>query len=494
MKTLQLASLALGGVLSLLGACDLDVPDLNDPSLSDLEENPTAVQIQGACTGLLIGNRGNTANANGYVSQLGILGRESYNFDGADPRYVGELIVGSLNRGSPFGGNFWAGPYGNIRLANVILRALDKIDALEFDDGEKAAIRGFVHTLQAMDLLIVINAHDTTGAVIDTDQPIVLPPAVQPLGDIVSKGEVFTEIARLLDDAAKDLAAAGAGSLPFQVSPGYSNAGFASRAGFLRFNRALRARVAAYMASDGPASGYATAYATALDALEDSFIEDDVTMVPASAIDFSLGAYHVYSTKTGDTTNALINPNIYASPLLETDAQKNAAEASMERPDGIDLRYLAKVTPIGEDEDPGSVTDTPLTSSLRFSLYDSPDDPVAIIRNEELILLKAEALFFTGDVAGAVAELNIVRVGSGGLPPLLGLPTETAFLDALLYERRYSLMFEGGHRWIDLRRFERITDIVLEDPSYTRNVRYPIPQPECNGRPGEPACELSSTL
>ena len=100
MHTIRLASFALAGVLGSLAvaACDFDVPDLNNPSLTDLENDPNAVRIWAACTGLLIGNRSNKAAANGLVSQLGILGRESYNFDTADPRYVGELLGGTSTR------------------------------------------------------------------------------------------------------------------------------------------------------------------------------------------------------------------------------------------------------------------------------------------------------------------------------------------------------------------------------------------------------------
>jgi len=138
------------------------------------------------------------------------------------------------------------------------------------------------------------------------------------------------------------------------------------------------------------------------------------------------------------------------------------------------------------------VTGTPLMSNLRFEpIYRNLASRVTLIRNEELILLKAEALFFTGDVAGAITELNIVRTRSGSLPDLVGTPTEAEFVTDLLFERRYSLMFEG-HRWIDARRFDRLGDLPLDDPTYKRNVRYPIPLPECNARPGEPRCELGS--
>src|SRR5215468_9875545 len=166
MRIQTLSALALAGVLAPLAvtACDLDVPDLNDPSLDDLKNHPDAISVGAACTGLLIGNRGNKAAENGYVVQLGILGREAYNFDAADPRYIGELLVGDLNPGSPFGGNFWAGSYANIQLGNVILGALDK--APDLSDTDKAAVRGFVRTINAIDLLEVVVTHDSNGVVL----------------------------------------------------------------------------------------------------------------------------------------------------------------------------------------------------------------------------------------------------------------------------------------------------------------------------------------
>lgn len=466
MHTTRLATLALGGVLGSLAipACDLDVSDLNNPPLNDLQDAPTAVSIGAACTGLLIGNRRNQAAENGLVVQLGILGREAYNFDTADPRYVDELLGGSLSQGSPFGGNFWAGPYANIRLGHVVRHALDKVGSGELSDANKAAIRGFVSTIQALDLLEVIVTHDTVGAVIDTDHDL-----TEPLGAIVDKPTTYAEITRLLDAALPDLDAADK-TFPFAFSSGYT--GFDTPATFRKFNRAIRARVAAYLQD----------YPGVMSALAMSFLDD--TDAAPTPIDLDLGVYYVYSTKTGDVSNGLINPNLYVHPSLEADAMTGDTQM-------IDARFARKVVTA---EEPGSVTGTPLASTLAFSgLYPSPSSPVALIRNEELILLKAEALFFTSDVVGALAELNIVRTKSGGLAPIVGTPSQATFIDELLYERRYSLMFEGGHRWIDTRRFGRTTDLPLDDPAFKRNVRYPIPLPECNARPGEPACELGST-
>ncbi|HEU4454884.1 MAG TPA: RagB/SusD family nutrient uptake outer membrane protein, partial [Longimicrobium sp.] len=60
---------------------------------------------------------------------------------------------------------------------------------------------------------------------------------------------------------------------------------------------------------------------------------------------------------------------------------------------------------------------------------------------------------------GAMADLNFIRVNSGGLAPIAQPATDAAFREALLYERTFSLLFEGGHRWVDYRRFGMLTQL-----------------------------------
>lgn len=446
--------LLAAAAVCLIAGCDLDVPDLNNPGLGDLEDNPTRVTVNAASTGLLIGNRRNVAQNNGYVVQLGILGREAYNFDTADPRYIRELLTSPLNQGSPFGGNFWALPYANIRLANTIQRVVDKVP--DYTAEERAGILGFSKTIEALDLLEVVSTRDTNGGVIDTDRPL-----GSELAPIVDKPAMLAEIARLLDAALPDLAAAG-DAFAFPLSNGY--AGFDTPATFAQLNRAIRARVAAYQKD----------YPAVLAALEDSFLDETAP----SLAKLERGVYHSFSTASGDQVNGLINPNIYAHPSLEADAMRNGAT--------IDARFTRKVV---EAADPGS--GGMLSSDLVFTIYGGPAASVPIIRNEELILLHAEALYFTNEPADALIALNLVRQTSGGLPAIGGAPNAQQFTDALLYERRYSLMFEG-HRWIDVRRFDRTMDLPLDLGTHTRNIRYPLPIAECNARPNEPACDLGS--
>jgi len=459
MRKTHATTLALAGALAgALPACALNVGDLNNPSLDDLQSHPTPVTIGAASTGLLIGNRGNRAAENGFVMELGILGREAYNFDVADPRYVTELLVNKLNPGNgPFGGNFWPLAYTNLRLATIVLEAVDKVD---LSNADKSAIRGFTKTLEALDLLEVEVTHDSNGAVIDINPDPLAPPA--PLAGVTA---TYARITNLLDDGNTDLAAGG-DSFPFALSQGY--AGFDTPATFAKFNRAIRARVAAYNGD----------YPAALTALAASFLDDDAT----GGITMDDGIYYVYSTKGGDLSNQLINPNIYVHPSIEQDAEPN------------DARFARKTAVAAV---PG------LRGATRnfLPLYSTPESRVPLIRNEELLLLKAEALFFTGDVAGAVAELNIVRTVSGTLPALTNpTPTHDQFITDLLHEREFSLLFEG-HRWIDVRRLGRISALplfvsTLDDGTTktdTLNVRFPLPQPECDARPGEPLCARGST-
>ena len=438
--------------LPLLG-CDLDVQDEANPGIEDLIDSPTRSNVTAATTGLLIGSRGNMAQANGYVSQLGILGRESYNFDPSDPRYVEELIVGDLNSGSPFGGNFWAGPYRNIRAVHIVTEAAPKVT--EFSPAELAGINGFAKTIQVLDLLEIITTRDTNGIVIDTNREI------GDVGAIVSPTEALTFVASLLDEANTDLGTAG-DAFAFPLSTGF--AGFDTPATFATFNRALRARVAAYQAD----------HQGILDALAGSFIDDTD---PSSLALLNTGVSYSFSLQPGDLPNNLLSPNIFVHPSVRADAQAGP---------NIDTRIDRKIVAA---EEAGSVEGR--TAEDVFTAYSAPTTAVPIIRNEDLILLRAEANLGLNMLQEAEDDINLIRFTSGELAAVT-LATAQEVEDELLYNRRYSLLFEGGHRLIDLRRFGRIDNIPLDIATDKRNQRFPIPLPECNARPGEPACALGS--
>ena len=192
----------------------------------------------------------------------------------------------------------------------------------------------------------------------------------------------------------------------------------------------------------------------------------------------SVGAYHSYSTGSGDTPNALFDPvgrAILAHPSIETDAEH--------KPDGtLDNRVLNKVAHLDEEH---VVQD--ISSDLVFTIYNSNSDPIPIIKNEELILLRAEARFFTGDQVGALSDINFIRTNSGGLAPRGPFTSTADFVTELVKQRRYSLLFEGGHRWIDARRFGLLNTLPKALPTHNIFSRFPFPEAECLARVPAPS-------
>jgi hypothetical protein len=435
----------------LICACgDLTVPDFNNPGIDALQSNPTPSTIAQATQGMLVGARSYMSDQNGYISLLGILGRESYNFDPADTRFITEMLIGPLDPGSPaFGGNLFALRYRNIRLGNSILSAVTPVAGLSA--AEKEAVRGFVKTIQALDLLMVINTRDDLGAPIDVDIDPTGPPAA-----IATKAQVFARIVQLLDEAQTHLNAGGA-EFPFALGPGF--AGFDTPATFLQVNRALKGRVDVYMGN----------YATALTSLAASFLSTTASL--------DLGVYHVHGTASGDKENFLFDPTgraILAHPSIVIDAQNKANGTP-------DNRLLRKVTVLAPAK-----TVQGVTTDRLFSIYNSPDASIPIIRNEELILLRAEANIGLNTPASLLAaqnDINLIRQNSGGLATVV-LATQPAALNELLYNKRYSLLFEGGHRWIDLRRYGRLNTLPLAVPTHTVPTRFPFPEAECLARGG----------
>jgi hypothetical protein len=125
-----------------------------------------------------------------------------------------------------------------------------------------------------------------------------------------------------------------------------------------------------------------------------------------------------------------------------------------------------------------------IPATHRFTIYPTPTSPAPIIRNEELMLLRAEANIFTNNLGAALQDINNIRAVSGGLGPV-AFATPADGLTALLYERRYSLLFEG-QRWNDYRRFGILNQLPLDQPGQFVAKVMPVPQAECDARIEKP--------
>ena len=421
----KLSRLALVALIAVTGSCSFDIDNPNSPDV--IGENPTRSEVAATANGILIATR---ADMGDWALDGGIFGREAYRFDGSDPRFVGEMMQGPLDPGSPpFGGDHWAEEFAAIRTANDLLAVLGTASALTA--AEQSAASGFAHTLQAYNFLIILDAHSQDSIPLDVGTSVTAAPA-----PFQSNADAYARVISLLDGAVAELDAGGP-AFPFALPSGFT--GFDTPATFRQFNRALRARVAVYRGD----------FAGALAALAESFLD------PAAPLD--RGVYMDFSAGPGDFANPLaLNPQVgenFGHPSLRTGAQL--------QPGGEpDQRFLDKLV----TRAPRSAgTPQLLTSDLGWIRYPSPDTPIPMIKNEELILLRAEANIGLNNLGPAVPDIDLVRTTSGGLAAYSGPVDQPSLLTELLYNKRYSLLFEGGHSWVDYRRYGRLADLATNE-------------------------------
>ncbi len=427
-------------------ACEpVDAPDQNAQALSDLTGNPSVSAVTTATQGLIRGLRGT------LTTQLySRLGREGYNLDPGNPQNFPAYYT-TLGDLAP-----WAGPYATIKLANLVMTPLDRVTGLTAPQRE--SIRGFAKTIKAIQLLIVIRATDVGGALLDAAENPTDPPE-----PIASKAEVYTEIFKLLDEAQTHLRAGGS-TFPFLLGPGF--VGFDTPTTFLTFNRAIRTRANIDLKN----------WSAALVDLAASFLD---TSAPLSK-----GVYHTYSLVSGDVTNNLYEgvPRLYfVHPRILANAQKKADGT----PDNRVGRKVVSIPPFGRF----GLTNV----SATWTNYPSQTASIPFIRNEELILLRAEANLGLGNQPAALVDINFIRVNSGGLRPLT-LPYSPApgapptLLDELLYNKTYSLMWEeGSSSWLDARRYGKLAQLPHDLPGHVVFPHLRIADLECDARNPKPA-------
>jgi starch-binding outer membrane protein, SusD/RagB family len=464
----------LGAAVLLVSAaaCSEKNLDISNPNVAPVDGatgDPTALQL--LATGLQVDQRATRA---GFITNAGVLGRESYTFAPTEGRNVTHPLigiqVGGVQKLDPtgFATGPWGGEYGALRDIFNFKNTIDAHPSL--NDTQKSAALGFAQTLEALMLFEIVQTHDTLGGITEIRaNPLEVAP-------FVSRDSMYKYVLNTLDDAAAKLAAGGA-AFPFTLTAGYT--GFNTPGTFAQFTQALKAKASAHYATAG---GGVAAWNASLTALNSSFLNAAATTRAA----FDVGVYDTYAP-TPDVQNPLsqaVNTNLYAHMSFTADAQLKANG----QPDD---RLTAKIrTGLPERQGPlNNNAPTTGSSTHGFSIWPTVNSTIPIIRNEELILLRAEARLATGDKLGAISDLNQVRVNSGGLPAstLTVASTNDQILMGILYEKRYSLMMEGV-RWIDHRRYGKLDLLPLDVPSgpnknFVAKVN-PIPQGECLVRVG----------
>lgn len=417
--------------LLLFAGCKKDYGDLNGETIEDLTKNATEAQLNNLVSGTESGMRNALSF---YLDDVSIIGRETYRFSNSEPRYVIDLL--GANGSALNGSNFyitlpWAARYSVVKNCNILIQAATNSSLISA--AQKEGYIGFARTIKAYQLLMNLNLTYNNGIRVNVTDPL-------HLGPFVDNSNGLAAISSLLDSAKTDLSSA---QVSFQLA-GF--AGFNDAPGLTQFNRALAARVSVYQSQ----------WQTALTDLSASFF--------SLTGNFNTGVYHEFGTGSGDQLNPVFIP------------QNQSGEIRVAHPSYVNDIAAGddRINKVSKRNSPTSLNS--LSSDYDVWLYTSSTAPVGIIRNEELILIYAEANIQLGNLAEGVKAINVIRNGHG-LVNYSGAVNHNALITEMLNQRRYSLFFEG-HRWVDLRRYNLLNTLPIDRAGDQVWTEFPLPVTE----------------
>lgn len=456
---LNIKSFLLGiTLLSSATSCSLlEIDALKEPN------NPTLESILKDASRTQIGQLGNgmfLVMRSGYgdmASISGSIGREIIIFAKTDNRYYTELQ--GLSAIDPAGIMYpWYNAYNQTRRrAEVVFLSAANTNALSAE--EKAAVKGAARTIQAYVMLNCLNMSGETG-IRTTFTDLQSPGDLLKPGKFTSYAEGLTYVKQLADEGAAELDKAGSTAFPFPMAGGW--AGFNTPATMKKVNRGIAARIAMFQ-KDWTGMNMALAA---------SFLDLKGSL--------ATGPMFNYSTTAGDAVNPFFKPKDESNTPWATqkdfvkDAEaKDVRVFGASRSEGGVAKVRKRTAGVTLGGLPVSDYETQIAGTNVFSM--------SIIRNEELILMKAEADIQTGKLVDAETELDIIRVGNGLAKLAIAKPkvsgNKDALIDELLNQRRYSLFMEG-HRWFDMRRYGLLSKLPLDLATHKILDKFPKQQNE----------------
>src|SRR5258708_5795905 len=433
---------ALVSALALAAACK---EPLSAPSEDALVAG-SAQPVQNLVTGVLAQDR----SASGAFSLLLYpegLARNALRPDPTEPRFVSELIAVPSDPSAFIGSSGWNGYFTTIRAVNQLI-ASKSVTSLAA--GDQNAVKGLVQTVKAISYLRLVQLRDTLGVPIQTDQTA----APDPLR---TKTSVLAYVSALLDSGYTNLTAAGvSAAVPVKMPAGYTIKGdFSSTANLAKFNRGLKGETEVYRLLDHQ-SPCAACAASAITALSTA-----LAGVPQTAAGLAFGPYFEYNP---------LAPESFATPIADnriyvTDNWVNSIQAG----DARASKAFKAATP--------SVQNGGLATSLQ---YKSPltdptvqTRPIPIRRAAFWYLLRAQAEAESGALAAALADVNVVHTVEGGIAPLGAFAAATDARAAILYETRYSMLFEGPYYLTALREYSALTRAYVSQPGMPQQKSDP---------------------
>ena len=481
----------LAGVVLLAACTETVVPDYNNSTEDQFSVIETEAQLQQLATGVLDVDR-RTHDFQILFDET--IARDVFRMDAAETRYITQpLGSGSMSPTVFVGQSVFNGPYRAIRSAQNLIIATEAAGeelrgGVAFSATDKRAVVGFAQTIKALSYMRLVEQRDTLGTALYTT-----PTELNP---IQCKENVLAYISAVLDSADADLAAAGTAPFMFTLPSGFE--GFDTPATFRQFNRALKAKNAYYQAfdlfartggADPAASTAGTINAAALTAAEAALA---ASFLDLANVNNGEGVYHTYSSASGD----YLNPNYDQTKYRINPRVVREAEGTTFAVVAGDTVYTVLDQRVQDKVDLAYVSADCLTVSLTRSCFidrvnASNTTPIALIRNDELALIKAQIHWGKGEYQLALDIVNDFRADAGFATPLtlasFGGADDAAerlnLMREILRQKRYQLLFESPSRFVDFRMFGILGDFGPERGNQPIPV-FPFPSAEALARGG----------
>lgn len=383
-----------------LGACNLDLRNPNSPTEGEVTTSADAT------IGLATGLQGRFSQSYGNFAYMAGLVNDEFASTTAALISISDAEQGSVPPGTGIGEAVFNSIYRTVRTADELLAGSDAL-AAQFDAGTRSGLRALAFALKA----------ESLGEALQSYQRI----PIKTFGEIapvyVTRAEALAYVRALLDSAAAEIAATPPSALfnSSILTPGVS------LPNVIQLFRARYARIA---------NDDATALAASNLVARSGTSAFSVLTFPAPGVNF-------YANVTGGTNGI---------------APRRQWRLSMT---GGDQRFTWFVVP--------STTVTGRVGALLdpWNRYSSPQSSLPVYFPDEALLIKAEALANTGQLAASQASLDSVRTDCTGnrgiddpkacLAPLVGVLTQAELIAEIYNQRRYELL-GTGLRWEDSRR------------------------------------------
>jgi len=383
-----------------LVACNLDLQNPNQPTEGQVTSSPDGV------IALATGLQGRFSQSYGNYAYMAGLVTDEFASTTAALISISDAEQGSVPPGAGIAENVFNSEYRTVRTADDVLTGANAL-AGQFDPGTRSGLRALAFALKA----------ESLGEALQSYQQIPINTFGVTAPTYVARAEALALVRTLLDSAEAEIAATPP-SVFFNaniLTPGVS---------LPNVIHLFRARYARMGGDD------ATAIAASNLVARSGTVAMSVLTFPAPTVNF-------YANVTGGTNGI---------------APRRQWRLSMT---GGDQRFTWFVIP--------STTSTGRVGALLdpWLRYANPQNSLPVYFPDEALLIKAEALANTGQLAPSQAVLDSVRTDCTGnrgiddpkacLAPLVGALTQAQLITEIYNQRRYELL-GTGLRWEDSRR------------------------------------------